>query len=108
MTRECHVRFWERAGVRFPRATRQMVVTIQGRRMYLWRAVDSEGEILDLLVQTRRGTAAALRRHCHGNRSKLKKPPASRFGQAAAVAVCQACAASVLKVRSVRREMRWR
>ncbi len=28
----------------------EMVVSIQGRRLYLWRAVDSEGEILDLLV----------------------------------------------------------
>src|SRR3954469_23218823 len=31
----------------------EMVVSIQGRRMYLWRAVDSEGEVLDLLVQPR-------------------------------------------------------
>src|SRR5829696_3579879 len=31
------------------------------RRMYLWRAVDSEGEILDLLVQPRHDKAAALR-----------------------------------------------
>jgi putative transposase len=61
MTRECHVRFWERVGVRFPRATRQMVVSIQGRRMYLWRAVDSEGEILDMLVQPRRDKSAALK-----------------------------------------------
>jgi transposase-like protein len=38
-----------------------MVVSIQGRRMYLWRAVDSEGEVLDLLVQSKRNTAAALR-----------------------------------------------
>ena len=28
----------------------EMVVSIQGRRMYLWRAADSEGEILDVLV----------------------------------------------------------
>jgi transposase-like protein len=33
-----------------------MVVSIQGRRMYLWRAVDSEGEVLDLLVQPKRDT----------------------------------------------------
>ncbi len=35
----------------------EMVVSIQGRRLYLWRAVDSEGEILDLLVpaQARQG-----------------------------------------------------
>jgi transposase-like protein len=39
----------------------EMVVSIQGRRMYLWRAVDSEGEILDLLVQPRRDKAAAVR-----------------------------------------------
>jgi putative transposase len=39
----------------------EMVVLIQGKRMYLWRAVDSEGEILDVLVQPRRDKAAALR-----------------------------------------------
>src|SRR5919199_144928 len=38
-----------------------MVISIQGRRMYLWRAVDSEGEILDLLVQPKRDKAAALK-----------------------------------------------
>jgi putative transposase len=39
----------------------EMVVSIQGRHMYLWRAVDSEGEILDFLVQPKRDKAAALR-----------------------------------------------
>ena len=29
--------------------------------MYLWRAVDDEGEVLDLLVQRRRDKKAALR-----------------------------------------------
>ena len=29
--------------------------------MYLWRAVDSEGEVLDILVQSRRNKTAALR-----------------------------------------------
>ena len=29
--------------------------------MYLWRAVDHEGEVLDMLVQSRRDTQAALR-----------------------------------------------
>jgi transposase-like protein len=28
----------------------EMVVKIAGRRMYLWRAVDDEGEVLDVLV----------------------------------------------------------
>jgi putative transposase len=39
----------------------EMVVSIQGRHMYLWRAFDSEGEVLDLLVQPERDKAAALR-----------------------------------------------
>jgi putative transposase len=39
----------------------EMVVRIAGRRMYLWRAVDHEGEVLDMLVQRRRDMRAALR-----------------------------------------------
>src|SRR5438067_309266 len=39
----------------------EMVVRIAGKRMYLWRAVDHEGEVLDMLVQPRRDTQAALR-----------------------------------------------
>ena len=38
-----------------------MFVRIAGRQMYLWRAVDSEGEVLDMLVQSRRDRAAAVR-----------------------------------------------
>jgi putative transposase len=39
----------------------EMVVRIVGQQMYLWRAVDHEGEILDVLVQRRRDKRAALR-----------------------------------------------
>lgn len=39
----------------------EMVCWIGGRRMYLWRAVDDEGEVLDLVVQRRRDTQAALK-----------------------------------------------
>jgi DDE domain/Endoribonuclease L-PSP len=39
----------------------EMVVRIAGRRMYLWRAVDHEGAVLDMLVQSRRDSRAALR-----------------------------------------------
>src|ERR1700746_666626 len=39
----------------------EMVVRIAGKRMYLWRAVDHEGEVLALLVQRRRDCRAALR-----------------------------------------------
>ena len=39
----------------------EMIVRIAGKHMYLWRAVDREGEILDMLVQCRRDKRAALR-----------------------------------------------
>jgi putative transposase len=39
----------------------EMVVRIAGKRMYLWRAVDHEGEVLDMLVQRRRDKRAAVR-----------------------------------------------
>ncbi len=39
----------------------EMFVSIDGRRMYLWRAVDAEGEVLDILVQPRRDKRAALK-----------------------------------------------
>jgi transposase-like protein len=39
----------------------EMVVRIAGERLYLWRAVDDEGEVLDMLVQRRRDTRSALR-----------------------------------------------
>ncbi len=33
----------------------------RGKRIYLWRAVDSEAEVLDFLIQSRRDKAAALK-----------------------------------------------
>src|ERR671933_394555 len=39
----------------------EIVVRIAGKRMYLWRAVDHEGEVLDMLVQRRRDSRAAVR-----------------------------------------------
>ena len=39
----------------------EMVISIQGRQMYLWRAGNIDGEILDILVQPRRDKAAALK-----------------------------------------------
>jgi transposase-like protein len=39
----------------------EMFVSIGGKRMYLWRAIDQNGEILDVLVQARRNRRAALR-----------------------------------------------
>ena len=38
----------------------EMVCTIKGERWYLWRAVDDEGVVLDLVMQRGRDKAAAL------------------------------------------------
>ena len=51
---------------RRPRPTSQwhldeMAVMIAGMRFWLWRAVDDEGEVLDLLLQRRRDKAAAMK-----------------------------------------------
>ncbi len=39
----------------------EMVVKIGGKRMYMWRAVDKEGVVLDAIVQKRRNKAAAMK-----------------------------------------------
>ena len=39
--------------------THQVFLTIQGKTAYLWRAVDQHGNVLDILVQSRRNKAAA-------------------------------------------------
>ena len=47
-------------GVKLPRATR-LVIKIRGRKHWLWRAVDDEGEVLDFLDQPRRCAKSASR-----------------------------------------------
>ena len=39
----------------------EVVLTIGGKQHYLWRAVDQDGNVLDILVQSRRNTKAAKR-----------------------------------------------
>ena len=39
----------------------ELFVTIQGRQHYLWRAVDDDGDVIDILVQSRRNRRAAAR-----------------------------------------------
>jgi putative transposase len=39
----------------------ELFVTIQGRQQYLWRAVDHDGDVIDILVQPRRDRHAAAR-----------------------------------------------
>ncbi len=42
----------------------EMVLTIRGKKHYVWRAVDQDGNVLDILVQSRRNTKAAKRFFC--------------------------------------------
>ena len=39
----------------------EIYLKIDGRMVYLWRAVDAEGEVLDVLVQSKRNKHAALK-----------------------------------------------
>ena len=37
------------------------MITIRGKKHWLWRAIDARGDVLDILVQTRRNTKVARR-----------------------------------------------
>ena len=39
----------------------EVVISIKGKKNWLWRAVDAKGDVLDILVQSRRNTSAAKR-----------------------------------------------
>ena len=39
----------------------ELFVTVQGQRQYLWRAIDQDGDVIDILVQPRRDQLAAQR-----------------------------------------------
>ena len=39
----------------------EVVISIRGRKHWLWRAIDANGDVLDILVQTRRNARAAKR-----------------------------------------------
>src|ERR1700730_1580009 len=39
----------------------ELFVNIQGQQHYLWRAVDEDGDVIDILMQSRRDRRAAMR-----------------------------------------------
>ena len=39
----------------------EVVITIRGKKHWLWRAIDTNGDVLDIFVQTRRNAKAAKR-----------------------------------------------
>jgi len=60
------IEHWHTAARQCPRPSDrwhldEMVVRIAGKHMYLWRAVDHEGEVLEILVQRRRDKRAAVK-----------------------------------------------
>ena len=67
----------------------EMVVKIAGERMYLWRAVDDEGQVLDMLVQQRLksqtsaqrllATHAAVNNTFNLQRHLIRRPPLRLF-----------------------------
>jgi putative transposase len=52
----------------------EVFVTIQGQRQYLWRAVDQDGDTVDILVQRRRNQPAAERFSRRLFQSQGRKP----------------------------------
>ena len=52
----------------------EVVVSIQGKRRYLWRAVDQDGDLIEILVQKRKDTKAAKRFFRKALRSQTAVP----------------------------------
>ncbi len=52
----------------------EVVVSIQGKRRYLWRAVDQDGDLIEILVQDRKDTRAAKRFFRKALRSQFSVP----------------------------------
>lgn len=60
MTRECHVRFYERLRAQLPRPTHPYI-RVRGEWKYLYRAVDKAGNTIDFLLRAHRDKVAARR-----------------------------------------------
>ena len=85
VTRES-VRLWcNKFGPKFARRLRQkhrgfgdtfyideVFVKIEGKQQYLWRAIDQDGEVIDVFLQLRRDGASAIR-YCHVNKWRSQK-----------------------------------
>lgn len=52
-------RRWPRPGDKWH--ADEVFIKVNGEQKYLWRAVDADGTVLDILVQNRRDTATARR-----------------------------------------------
>jgi len=70
----------------------EVVIPINGKKYWLWRAVDSNGDVLDILIQPRRKSVLPQTVQdlwptascCHGQTSKLRgRPERPRSGHRA-------------------------
>ena len=52
----------------------EVFIRVGGKRHYLWRAIDQDGHVLDILVQSRRNTKAAKRLLCKLLRCRQHAP----------------------------------
>jgi putative transposase len=52
----------------------EVFITINGKRQYLWRAVDQHGNVLDILVTSRRDARAATRSFVSCSRGWSTRP----------------------------------
>ena len=70
-------------GGEIPRATRQKwCLMIRGQKHWLWRAVDQDGVVLDVLVQKRRHKPAAKRLLRKLPKRQARVPSCDDHGQA--------------------------
>ena len=66
----------------------EVFVKIQGRQQYLWRAVDQDGEVVDVFLQARRDGVAAKRffkrllKNHHGEPRKIVTDKLRSYGVA--------------------------
>ena len=61
----------------------EVFVTIHGQRQYLWRAVDQDGDVIDILVQPRRDGRAArrfFRKLLKSQRQEPARPVTDKLG----------------------------
>ncbi len=82
----------------------EMFVSIGGKRMYLWRAIDRHGEILDILVQAKRDKRAALKLM----RALLKKSRRAPRTIVTDKLGSYAAAFKTLKITAVHHQARWK
>jgi putative transposase len=76
----------------------EVFVSINGRQLYVWRAVDSEGEVLDILVQPRRDRKAGAQADAKTPEEAGRRSSHRRDRQARILQLCAArtwcCAAA--------------